>query len=536
MKPTSKLIICVAAAACGIPSMQAKDPVAKNLYDFDFIEQTNPWLTSYNGAGLRWLKVPSTSQVEAFYSKSNGDFKNYYESNDSYTFGLNAESYYTLKRTTFYGKAAYENFMGKEMTGSVWIDPYDAPFNILEYYDTDAGKKNREKYMIAAGVGYDLVKGLRIGARFDYTATNYAKRKDLRHTNTQLDMNLTAGLTYTLADRFTIGANYIYARNIEEVEYDTYGTTDKQYYLHIAPGAFYGNWELFGGSGYTAGNFAVPLFNEYQGIAAQLAFNTQKVDLFYEFTYKSREGYYGFKHDTYDPQLTEHESDIFEHKVYAAVKGDRSVHKLSANIAYQDLDNYELAYETGKDEGGTFYITYFGRNQNNNRQTLSIDGEYQSAWGLEGLTPRWIVSIDGRYWQQNLTASIYPFYRDQKIKQAAANLGVQRNFFIGRNLIGVSLKGGYAKGGGFEKKDGTYTTPSASTAVPRESEWYMHQEFEYLTAERFNGAVSARYTRMFNKGINAFIDLRYNFTSARDIVYLDGKGFNVFQIALGCTF
>ena len=536
MKPTSKLIISVVVAACGISTSLAEEPVAKNLCDFEFIEQTNPWLTCNNGAGLRWLTVPSTSQVKAFFNKSDGDFKNYYESNDSYAFGLNAESYFTLKRTTFYGKVAYENFMGRNMTGSAWIDPYDAPFNILEYYDENPGKKNRENYLIAAGVGYDLLSSLRIGARFDYMATNYAKRKDLRHTNTQLDMNLTAGLTYTLADKFTVGANYIYARKIEEILFETFGTTDKVYYVHIAPGAFYGNWELFGGSGYTAGSNPAPLFNEYQGVSAQLAFNSRNVDLFYEFTYKSREGYYGFKHDNYDPQLTEHEADIFEQKVYAAIKGDRAVHSLSVNIAYQELDNYELAYESGRDEGGTYYINYFGRNQNNNRQTLSVDGEYQSAWGIEGLTPRWILSLDGLYWQQNLIASIFPFYRDQKIWQAAANIGLQRNFFVGRNLIGVTLKGGYAKGGGFEKKDGTYVTPSASTALPRESEWYLHREFEYLTAKRFNGCVAARYTRMFNKGINAFIDARYNFTSASDIVYLDGKGFNVFQVTLGCTF
>ncbi len=536
MKLTSKLIISVVAAACGLSTSLAEEPTAKNLYDFDFIEQTNPWLTSNNGAGLRYLTVPSMSKVEGSFTKSNGDFKNYHESDDSYAFGLNAESYYTLKRTTFYGKVAYDNFTGRNMTGSAWLDPYDAPFNIVEFYDDNPGKKNRENYLIAAGVGYELTPKWRIGARFDYMATNYAKRKDLRHTNTQLDMNLTAGLTYTMADKFTIGANYIYARKIEEIRFRTYGTTDEMYYVHIAPGAFYGNWELFGGSGYTDGSDPAPQFNEYHGASAQLGFNTPDVDLFYEFTYKSREGYYGFKYATYYPQLTEHESDIFNHKVYAAIKGCCSVHKLSANISYQDLDNYELAYESGRDESGTYYIDYFGRNLNNNRQTLAIDGEYQSAWCFEGQTPRWTVTLDGHYWQQNLVASIFPFYRNQKIRQAAANIGLQRNFFFGKNMIGASLKGGYAKGGGFEKEDGTYTTPSASTAVPRESEWYLHREFEYLTAERFNGSVSARYTRMFRKGINAFIDARYNFTSASDIVYLDGKGFNVFQLTLGCTF
>ncbi len=536
MKPTSKIIISVVVAACGISTSLAEEPIAKNLYDFDFIEQINPWLTSNNGAGLRWLTVPSTSQVKAFFNKSNGDFKNYYESDDSYAFGLNAESYYTLKRTTFYGKVAYENFMGKNMTGSAWIDPYDAPFNILEFYNDSPGKKNRESYLIAAGVGYDLLSNLRIGARFDYKAVNYTKRKDLRHTNTLLDMNLTAGLTYTLADKFTVGANYIYARKIEEIGFEVFGTTDKMYYVHIAPGAFYGNWELFGGSGYTAGTDPAPQFNEYQGVSAQLAFNSEEVDLFYEFTYKNREGHYGFKHAVYYPQLTEHEGNIFGHKVYAALKRERAVHSITAEVAYQELDNYELAYESGRDDRGAYYINYFGRNQNNNRQALSIDGEYQSAWGIEGLTPRWILTLDGHYWQQNIIASIYPFFREQKIKQTVANIGVQRNFFIGRNLIGVTLKGGYGKGGGFAKKDGTYTTPSASTALPRESEWYLNQEFEYLTADRFNGCIAARYTRMFHKSINAFIDLRYNFTSAKDIVYLDGRGFNVFQLTLGCTF
>lgn len=536
MKIYSKLILAAVAVACGVSTGRAGEPDAKNRYDFGFIEQTNPWLTSSNGAGLRWLTISNTSKAEAYFTKSNGDFKNYSESADSYQFGLNTESYYTLGKVTLYGKIAYDNFMGQDMTGSVWIDPYDAPFNIVEFYDKDAGEKNREHYRVAAGVGYDLARALRIGARFDYGATNYTKRKDLRHTNTQLDMNLSLGLTYTFCGRFTLGADYIYARKIEELKFDTFGTTDQQYYVLIAPGAFYGNWEQYGGRGYTEASYTPPLFNEYQGAAVQLAYNSDRVDAFYEFTYKSRDGYYGFRHNNYRPYFTEHESDQFRHKIYAALKGEHSVHSVTASASYEALKNYEMVYETGRDEGGNYYLDYFGRNLNADRETLTVTGRYQSAWGIEGYMPRWSVTVDGLYWQQNVTASLFPFYRDQKIRHAAVDVTLHRTFFAGSNLFGVSLKGGYAKGGGFEYADGTYLEPSASTVVPKQTEWYMHREFEYLTASRFNGSIAARYTRMLGKGVNAYIDLKYNLTTARKITYLDGKNFNVFQLTVGCSF
>lgn len=522
----------------GAASAAAAEPVDKNTYDFGFIESTSPWLTSSNGAGLRWLRVPSVSQAGAYFTKQFGDFRNYYESDNSYQFGISTESYLTIKKISLYGCLGYDNFMGRNMTGSIWVDPYDAPFDMVEYTDANAGEKNREDYKVAAGVGYDLAKNLRIGARADYTATNYAKRKDLRHANTKLDMELSLGLTYTFADYCTVGANYLYARNIEELEFEIDGVKDKQYDMLITPGGFIGKRETFSeiNGGYTHASAPQPLFNRYQGAAVQLGFDNGRVEMFYEFVYKSREGYYGLKHNTYYPYYTEHEADIFRHTIYGAYKTAAALHTAKLVLEYDKLENYELAYETGRDEGGVYYVNYFGRNLNADRETIDISGQYRSAWDLHGYMPRWSVSLDGRYRQRNLTASVFPFYRNSKIRYAALSATLQRAFFVGKNVVDLKVKGGYARGGGFKAFDNVYTEPSPATAKPAEVSAYLDREFEYFRAPRFEGAFGARYTRMFAKGVNAYIDLKYDFTAASDIVYLDGSKHHIFRITLGCTF
>lgn len=536
MKRYIKIAVPALFALCSVIMSKAAEPTPKNYYDFDFIEHSNAWLTCNNAAALRLLPVKNISKATAYGTKSDGDFKNYSESDDSYQFGLNTASYYTLGKITLYGKIGYDFFSGLRMSGSVFTNPYEMPFDFVEYNENNAGKKNKETYTVDAGIGYELSRHWTVGARFNYSATNYAKRRDLRHTNTRLDWDLNFGIMYSLNKCFGVGANYIYARKVEDIKFEEIGTNEQKLFMLVSSGAFYGRWEQFSSSGFIS-TTTQPVFNKYHGASAQIFITKPNLKAFYEFTYKSREGYFGLKHSGYDPMYSEHDGDIFEHKIFGAILGDHSQHSATIDLQYEKLKNYETVYQQYKDESGLWVINYFGRNLTSQRENLYLTGEYRADLGIKEYMPKWSIIADGAYMQRNVTASVYPFYRDQKLKQLSANIAVNRTFFSGRNLFGVLLKGGYAKGGGIKARDGYYAEPSSATAKPQELTDLLNSEFEYISAPRINGSVGARYTRLFSKGVNGYIDLRYNFTSAtKDLTYLNGKKFQALNLTIGCTF
>src|SRR5574344_670664 len=95
----------IALLAVMLPCNAAAQPSDKNLYSFDYIKNSNGWLTSYNAAGLCVLPVQSISIAEAYANKSNGDFINYYQSNNSYNIGAQTESFLRIGEKVFtYGK------------------------------------------------------------------------------------------------------------------------------------------------------------------------------------------------------------------------------------------------------------------------------------------------------------------------------------------------------------------------------------------------------------------------------------------------
>lgn len=110
------------------------------------------------------------------------------------------------------------------MSGSILLNPGDRPFDLVEF---TPGTKTREQYILSGGVGFLLTKKLTGGLRIDYEADNYAKRKDLRHSNTMMDLNLSAGFVYRFA-AVELGANYLYRKNTERVLCEQIGTTRRE--------------------------------------------------------------------------------------------------------------------------------------------------------------------------------------------------------------------------------------------------------------------------------------------------------------------
>ncbi|ADV43134.1 DUF6850 family outer membrane beta-barrel protein [Bacteroides helcogenes] len=503
-----------------------------------YLRQTEAWLNSENAAGLHALSIPRISTIEVYANKQNGKFVNYYQSGNSFEFGAQAESFYRLNsKTVFFGEVNYHNFFGKDMGGSYFINPNDAPFDIVEYTDSNRGDKSLEKYQLTGAVSIDLSPKISMGGKVDYTAANYAKQKDLRHVNNLLDMNLTAGIIYRLSKRVELGANYYYRRSTEGLLISMYGTTDRVYNSLISYGGFYGIVEQFGDNGYTKKNEEKPLFNEYHGGTLQLKwYILPKLQFFNELAYKSRNGYYG-KKSPGTVIYSEHNSGILSYKSILSLQGQKDLHCLHIGFQRESLANAENIYRYDNEGGGKTNVNYYGTLDTTNKTIWSLDAGYTGNLEVTNGCPAWTVKGTFSYFSRNLTASVYPYYRKQRLHTTTFHLSGERNICRKKDMYSLYIGGTYASGRGSVQKDGTYTTPTESQSTPKSMTTFLYREFEFLTNKRIKGEASFKYARSIGgKGLTGFTSLHYGMTKAFGIVYLEGDRHHEITWSLGCTF
>jgi len=505
-------------------------------WDMDYIRNSDARLSSRNASGLKYLSVSKVSTAKVFLNKSDGSFKNYHQSDDSYDFGATTESLYRLnQKVVLSGGISYHNFSGKNMAGSAFIDPYKNPFDLVEMNDNNKGTKNLERYQLFGEVSSSLTKKLTIGGKIDYQTANFAKTKDLRHINKLLDMHVSPGLSYTIGSKVEIGANYEYHRRIESVRFRVYGNKGEQFFTLISYGGFYGRSELFDMYGYTSENANRPIVNITQGGALQLAIALNKgLKLFNEFTYGKLEGYAG-ERGTSSVVYTEHGATQYGYKGVLSFNTTSAGHHLTLRADYETLANNENIYRTETSPGGGSTTVYYGQAEVFNKDILQANVQYIGYLNVKNNQPEWTIKAGANYFNREQTTTIYPFYRDQSISSYTINLSANKNTIRGKNRYGLSLGTLYGAGDGTAKEDGLYIPPSSSQIAPKSMDLYLNQEYEYFTKPRVRAEAGFQYSRIVDKRIAPYVRLDYTLTKAFDVSYV-GNNHQTIMISVGCNF
>ena len=527
------LTIMVMALFCLFSGRAQVTP--QNLYDFNFIKGSEPWLTSSNAAGLIRLPVEKIFITQAGFEKNNGGFVAHHQSDDSFNAGALAESFSHLGKDVYvYGKLSYDYFKGKNMGGSVMSDPFHSPLNVVAMADSTAGVKTLETYQLTGGVAYRFNDALSAGGRIDYTGGNYSKARDPRHVNMIMDMEVTAGLSWNIGNKVVIGADYIFRRNLESFYYQIYGTTDKLYYYLVDYGGFFGQREVFGEKGYSTQTNTMPLLTTYHGGALQLEIGpSSRVRLFNEFSFKSFDGYYGRK-STSTIMYSAHNGFQAGYNGHLSFgKGDnRHIVKLSAD--YTHLINNENVYQEKTIEG-VKEIIYFGSNEVLDRNLIEGNLEYSANLGIRDHRPTLVLKATADAMYRTQTASLYPFYRKQNILAIDGLLSGAYNIFRESGIIGIRLCAGFGSGTGNPLNDGLYTQTNNPRA-PRTMDDAMLKEFEFFTANRINAGAGFRYSHFFKNNITGYIDLDYRLINALGINYLAGAMHHCISAVVGISF
>lgn len=534
MRSTSKYFIYTIFAGVFTAGQVSAQQKANTYADIDYIRKSNAWLSSKNAAGLSHYNTVNISNAALNFRKEDGGFRNYFQSDNSQEYGLQADSYTRLNnKVVLAGGFGYKSFQGKNMTGSAFIDPYENPFDIVELDAANKGTKELELYRLNGAVGAQVSSKLSIGAKLDYQAGNYAKRRDLRHINKLLDMDLSAGALYQISDVVEIGANYDYSRRIESMSFKTVGNKDRQYSSLISYGAFYGTSELFGPNGYTGSDDKKPLKDIRQGGSLQLNLKFNKsVTLFNEFSYADRNGFYG-EDGTSSILLSRHNGSDFAYKGQLSVKTNDVEHHVGLKGNYDFLENRETIYRKETTIGGVNRIVYYGDRQVFSGKTINTELTYDLFLGVKNDRPTWAVNFSANYMGRDQSAGIYPYYRDQKINSYQFSGQINRQYQRQKDAFNVGLGIGYGTGSGKMAHDDVVATPAYAplTTMPQ----FLNEEYEFLTASRIKGNVTFKYTKALRDNLGAYLKLDYGHIYSGDVTFL-GKHFNSTNISIGCNF
>lgn len=513
--------------------------VAQATYrDFRLIQQSDAWLTSVNAAGLtayQWRNI-STAQVD--WKLGQGDLVDYFQSAHTVQAGAQVESFYRLnRRSVLYGKMSYDNFSGRNMVGSAFIDPTRKPFDLSEDSLTNSGKKHRDTYRLVGAFGIDLWRGLAFGAKVDYTAANYAKYKDLRHRNTLMDMKFSVGMTAPVGRLLRLGANYFYRRSTESLRFTTYGKSEKPYQSLIDYAAFMGEVEQLGNYGFTDQTTTQPLVDEYNGGALQVALQAGRVSFFNSLQVVHRHGHYG-RNSPYSILYTHHRANLYEYRGVLSLHRGHDLHQLTLNIDIENLENHKNTYRSMLNEAGSTYYAYYDAVKMANKVWTEGSLIYTAFLGICAERPVWTLQAGIRFMQRKQTAYRYPYFRRQDIRHTEPFVSVERNIPVGPSLLTATVGLAALWGSGEPFVDGTFATPSNKQSPPPTMDAYLYRNYHCLTARQQALHAALKYSFVVPGTlfpVYAKADFHWRHTP-KSSPLLNNQHRSRLLLAVGCTF
>ena len=469
------------------------------LRDYSYVQQSSPWLTQRHAAALTLFNNQNIAEAELSLSHGSGKLTGISGSPSATNLQAVIESYYRINpRTVVYGAISYDNLSGSDMTGSVFMQDR-LPFDIVEDSLTNAGRKHRDTYHLTGGCGYDIYKGFSIGLKADYTAANYAKYKDLRHKNKLMDLKFTASIFAPFnvhRSTFNVGADYTYLRRTESLKFDTYGKNEKVYKSLIDYGGMMGIVEQFGNEGYTDKTNEMPLLEDGHSVGLQFSMQHAPFSFFNALTYSHTTGYYGRK-SPYTITYTNHDRDIFTEHLRLSYANNSSRAFVDVRYQSEKLQNRMNTYRGLTNANGATHYEYYDATETSDKSWRNLDIDYTMYLGVRHELPTWTITA-GYHWQQrDLSAYLYPYYRQQQLRTNELTATVTRNIMMAKGIWTVTVNGGYQKGSGEPYNDGTFVTPSNQQYQPATQEALLWHDYQYLTAPQYNIGLQMKYTFIF---------------------------------------
>lgn len=497
--------------AAAVLALGAGNVSAQTAYDK--VKDCNFWNDGRNVSGIRTGQTPvKVSYAELQGSAVSGDFKPSYEASSFLKAGAVAKTRVDLDKFSMVGSFSFFQKQGKDMCGSMFIKPGFYPVDVLEY---TPGDKTLQTYSFSGGIAAPVGERWTIGCGIDFESDNYAKRKDIRHTNYRLDMTITPSASVRLGE-WTVGAAAIFSKNSESIQAEQIGTATADSYLaFLDKGMMYGVQQVWNGSGIHLSESGLDRFavKEYRyGISAQMERSLNSGAVYADVEFLTSNGEVGEKSYTFFR---------FPGRQITARIGHRSETEDGTGIfriRYDWFRQWNNEYVTDKVSSGgiTTPVTY-GYNRIYERRRMEVAPEY-SFYGAGRLS--WLYKARAAAGYSRLTeksAAVFPYSYsgDDDIISASA----EALFQLGRFRLGCALD--FLKGFRDETSEIAAGESDNGSAPFRPESWYnLWNEWE--NASRIGAGLSLRYDFSIAKIRGLYAEAAGNLLHGFGLVHLPG--------------
>jgi len=509
-------------------------PAARNYYTLDYLLKNNFWLQGNNAAGLVFNnkaleQVGDYSQIDGTIAHSEGPFRNLYTSASEQQYKLNTFSYMKFDKIYLYGNFTYDYNFRKEVKWHGLLNPASSPFMLA---DSIPGNQATERFSFDAGIALSLNKYFSAGVYVNYTVASLAKHKDMRNRNTYMNFLIRPGIAFR-SPYWNLGANFIYERTTEKIEYTQYETSTSKTLFSLS-GLWFYTYKVV-----TSDNRRN--LDDKLGGSFQLEFISDDFKFYNEFTGSYREGTCsetGFNNQQYgDTEITAFRYDgklSFAKQLYLA-----GYIELSSMLGYKPIQRSRRDPDSGVTVWTTFdRVNIYEQNKTEYGLAYTYEKprtEYNNLWnftiGMKGAT------TESSYKR-------YPMKHVQKLDYMEAFLMFNKNFLCKSGMLDINPGIAYGIGSGTmndKKIMNTMSQEEVDEFITVLEAWQLEPElaaeFAYMTADRLNLGLHCRYTYFLSKkkGLNLYGDFRYNYVYALNDV-LKSLHRNYFSLTIGLSF
>lgn len=499
---------------------QPEGVVSPNLTneEFSYYSTLNPWVNSVNPTGLLKFSGENLNFAEAQMVVNNGDLYNYSGSPKSTEYCVGSKSIYRFSpNLVVYGAISYTNFTGEDMTGSVFLNPYTRPFDIMDITSSFAGQKQLELFDIESGIGFQVNPKMSLGAGLNFKGANYTKRRDLRYKTSYSLLDFTLSAAYRPIEGFDVGFAYTYTQEVEGIIFSLYGVGNETYSELISFGGFWGIASTYTS---TAQNYVKnsrqPYISKMNRFALQMSYDFKNGAILYTEGYiRPSSGHYGLETQSSVLHTTNDNSSVGA-SLNLTLSGKSNRHLITAKYDKTTMENYRTVWQENNYTSGSSEIIYYDPVSSGNSTQSYVTVNYVGYLGCVDNEYAWKIEANNQLYNRETLAIYYPFYRTTELYNNVTTLDVQRNIRHKNNTYNIGLGIGYNLGGGDMYTDGTYATPGSEMQDPRVSTEFIEQEWDYLTSTQIIPSLKLGYATKFKENSYLYTELNYSFRTQLD--------------------
>ena len=403
-----------------------------------------------------------------------GGYKPAFQASSLWKAGAKAQGVLHHSSTSYQGAFSFEQVDGKEMFTSMFLEPGYFPVDVVEF---TPGDKTRQTYRLEGGFAYEMDNEFFVfGGKASYSAANYAKRKDIRHTTYGMSLRVEPTVTVKMYEDAGMSVAYVFRKRTESIDAEQVGSaTDQSYYAFLDKGMRYGTYQVWDGDGLHLDEAGVGVFpvREYaNGFAyvVDLPELSGGMEMLWKHGTVGEKGYDWFRYPGH------------EFKVYLERKWDRKNLRLEMQV--QD-DQLEEAVLDKASSGGVTTPEIYGYNAVSDRSSLSADLTYRIRFPEGHLKSLQAVLHSGLWTERSYL--MYP-YTDET-ERYNGSLTVVAGFAFGRWGLGLRANGGI----GAWNEQGLQGGTDEVLSTPYRLQYDWDRKMEYFSTSKLGAGLTLKY-------------------------------------------